>query len=62
MNSVLSLKPSEVIARRDKKFLPPLRYVGAYISNRDSFTRITILYGGLREITMRRDKVSLSPP
>jgi hypothetical protein len=48
--------------RRDKKFLPLLGHVGAYIGRRDSFTRITILYGGLRGVTMRRGKVLSSPP
>jgi hypothetical protein len=48
--------------RRGKKFLPSLGHVGAHIGSRDSFTRITILYGGLRGATMRRDKVLSSPP
>jgi hypothetical protein len=59
---MLSLKSSEAIIRRDKRFLPSLEYVGAYIGNRDSFARITILYKGFKEITMRHDKVLSSPP
>jgi hypothetical protein len=59
---MLGLKLSEVIIRRDKKFSPSLRYIGAYIGSRDSFIRITILYRGLKGVTMRRDKVLSSPP
>jgi hypothetical protein len=59
---VLGLKPSEAVIRRDKKFSLSLEHVGAYIGSRDSFTRIMILYGGLREVTMRRDKILSSPP
>jgi hypothetical protein len=47
--------------RRDKKFLPLLGHVKAYIGNRDSFTRITILYEGFKRATMRRDKILSSP-
>jgi hypothetical protein len=57
---VLSLKLFKVIVRRNKKFLSLLKHIKAYIDNRDSFTRITILYEGLKEITMRRDKKLLS--
>jgi hypothetical protein len=48
--------------RRDKRFSLSLGYIGAYIGSRDSFTRITILYEGLRGATMRRDKILSSPP
>jgi hypothetical protein len=59
---MLNLKLSKAVVRRNKKFLPSLKYIGAYISSRDSFTRITILYEGLKEITMRRDKILSSSP
>jgi hypothetical protein len=60
-SSVLCLKPSGVVARRGgEKFSSASKQVGA--SSRDSFVRITILYGGLRGATTRLGKASSSSP